>query len=84
MTELPERINVMKIVTYDVQRIVEQILEDRASGDTYDRTGVRTIADDSPITIEDIMERVESYIEEDFWGIKPKHLIIQDEQGNEL
>jgi len=67
---LPERVNVMRVISYDVATIVEQIKSDRDS--------------DAPITIDDVMERVESYVEDDFAGMKLKELTFQDENGNEI
>lgn len=70
MSELPKRINVMRVVSYDVQDIVERLTEN-------DET-LRTVA------LEEIMEQVEAWVEEDFPADRIKDLIIQDENGEEL
>lgn len=84
MSDLPERINVMRVVTYDVATIVEQIQADRDSEVIYDKDGARPLSADEPITIEEVLERLEGYLADDFLGINPNDLIIQDENGNEL
>jgi hypothetical protein len=81
---LPERVNVMRVVTYDVATIVEQIQADRDSEVIYDKDGARPLSADEPITIEEVLERLEGYLADDFLGINPNDLIIQDENGNEL
>lgn len=82
---LPQRINVMRVLTYDVARIVEQINADRDSEIIYDKDGSRSLSADEPITIEDVLDRIELYILDDFSG-EPnlKDFIIADENGNEL
>ena len=84
MSDLPERVNVMRVVTYDVANIVEQLRAERNSEVMYDRSGARPLSADEPITIDDVLERVEGYIADDFLGINPNDLIVQDEDGNEL
>lgn len=84
MSDLPERINVMRVVTYDVATIVEQIQADRDSEVIYDKDGARPLSADEPITIEEVLERLEGYLADDFLGINPNDLIIQDENGDEL
>lgn len=81
---LPERVNVMRVVTYDVATIVEQIQADRDSEVIYDKDGARPLSADEPITIEEVLERLEGYLADDFLGINPNDLIIQDENGDEL
>lgn len=76
MEIMPERINVMKVVTYDVETIIDNIITDG-------------IPVDYEITIDDVMKRVEQYAEDDFacgWGhvANVKELIFQDENGNDL
>jgi hypothetical protein len=39
---------------------------------------------DEPFTIEQIIDRVESYVEDDFAGMRLSELIFQDEDGNDL
>ena len=69
-TKLPERINVMKVISYDVQDIVERLTEN-------DET-LRTV------TLEEVMQQVEAWVEEDFPADRIKDLIIQDQDGEEL
>jgi len=76
MRELPERINVMKVVSYDVNQIANDI-------------HAETETPHSEITLWDIMQRVEVWIENDFscgWGhtADTSDLIFQDENGEEL
>lgn len=71
---LPQRINVMKVVTYDVAGIVQQLQDERDSQNSPDE----------PFTIEQIIDRVESYVEDDFAGMRLSELIFQDEDGNDL
>ncbi len=70
MSELPKRINVMKVISYDVQDIVERLTEN-------DET-LRTV------TLEEVMEQVEAWVQEDFPADRIKDLIIQDENGEDL
>jgi predicted transcriptional regulator len=70
MSNLPERINVMKVISYDVQDIVERLTEN-------DET-LRTV------TLEEVMQQVEAWVEEDFPADRIKDLIIQDQDGEEL
>ena len=67
---MPEKINVMKVVTYDVKQIAESIceLDSSMSMDT--------------ITIADVIDYVQGWVEEDF-GTQDT-LIWQDENGVEL
>jgi predicted transcriptional regulator len=67
---LPERINVMKVISYDVQDIVERLTEN-------DET-LRTV------TLEEVMEQVEAWVQEDFPADRIKDLIIQDENGEDI
>jgi hypothetical protein len=84
MSDLPERVNVMRVMTYDVANIVEQLRAERNSEVIYDKGGARPLSADEPFTIEDVLERLEGYIADDFSGINPNDLIVQDENGNEL
>lgn len=70
--KLPERINVMRVVTYDVQNIMESIVS------------MNTDRDFDSITLEEVMEQVEAWVQEDFPADRIKDLIIQDENGEEL
>ena len=81
---LPERVNVMKVVTYDVAGIVQQLQDERDSEIIYDKYGSHLLSADEPFTIEQIIDRVESYVQDDFAGMRLSELIFQDENGNEL
>lgn len=82
---LPERVNVMRVISYDVATIVEQIKADRESEVIYDRDGARPLASDEPITIEEVVDRIENYCYDDFAGeVRLADLIFQDENGTEL
>jgi predicted transcriptional regulator len=67
---LPKRINVMRVISYDVQDIVERLTEN-------DET-LRTV------TLEEVMEQVEAWVQEDFPADRIKDLIIQDENGEDI
>ncbi len=81
---LPQRINVMKVVSYDVAGIVQQLQDERDSEIIYDKNGSRRLSADEPFTIEQIIDRVESYVEDDFAGMRLSELVFQDEDGNDL
>ena len=69
MEKLPQEINVIKSITYDVIQICEQIHE--AYEKPFDE-----------ITIDDCLEWIEDWVGEDFgWG---NTLMYQDENGNDL
>lgn len=73
--ELPQRINVMKIVSYDVFDVISQIQADRGN--------------DMEVTLDEVLERVEEWTKDDFscgLGHEVHHndLIFQDENGNDL
>ena len=72
---MPERINVMKVITYDVDRVMETI-----------HNGTDKPFDD--ITLDDVMEYVEGLARDDFscgWGHEPQgDLIFQTEDGEDL
>lgn len=67
---LPERINAMKIVTYDVSRIRDTIIENRGAD----------AGDSPPVDIGDIINWIEDNVDDD---IKWEKLILQDENGEE-
>lgn len=67
---LPERINVMKVISYDVQQICEDI-----------HHSLEKPLDE--ITLDDCIDWIEDWVEEDF-GVNAGSLIYQDENGNEL
>ena len=68
------RINVMRVFTYDVDVIVQQLREDNRVGDD----------DDLELTLDDVLERVQLIAEEDFNSpIRLKELLFSDEHGND-
>lgn len=67
---LPERINVMKVISYDVQQICEDI-----------HAAYETPFDE--ITIKDCLDWISDWVEDDF-GVNAGSLIYQDENGEEL
>ena len=71
VNELPERINVMKVISFVVSDVVELIVSENP-----DST--------SEVTIEDVMERVEGWAQEDFGVENARFLVYQDEYGEEL
>lgn len=82
---LPERVNVMRVISYDVATIVEQIKADRDSEVIYDKHGSRRLSADEPITLADVMDRIENYCYDDFAEVTHlRDLIFQDENGTEL
>lgn len=75
--EWPQRINVMKVVSYDVETIFEQIKEDN-----------RAIGEDLEIDLDDIIEKIHTYALDEMscgWGHQAdlRDLIFQDENGEE-
>jgi hypothetical protein len=71
MSNLPERINAIKCITYDVRQIVESLMAEQE-------------IEAESVTIEMIMERIESWVEEDFINDVADSTIYQDENGSEL
>jgi len=72
--EAVTRINVMRVFTYDVDIIVQQLREDNRVGDD----------DDLELTLDDVLERVQLIAEEDFNSpIRLKELLFSDEHGND-
>ena len=71
MSNLPERINATKCITYDVRQIVESLMAEQE-------------IEAESVTIEMIMERIESWVEEDFINDVADSTIYQDENGSEL
>ena len=77
MAVTQERINVMRVITYDVAKIEQMILEENPEKNLDD------------ITIEDCLERIEGWVSSDFscgYGHEAdvRDLIFQDENGEEL
>lgn len=82
---LPERVNAMRVISYDVATIVEQIKADRDSEVIYNKNGSYRISADASITLDDVMDRIENYCYDDFAGeVHLRDLIFQDENGNEI
>ena len=68
MNTLPERINVMKVVTYHVPSIIQDM----------NLNNLEWIPQD----VDDVLEFIEDWVAEDFGGLSG--LVFQDENGNEL
>jgi hypothetical protein len=69
--ELPERINAIKSISYDVQQIVETIMAEQE-------------IEAKSVTLEMVMDRVESWVEEDFANDNADNIGYQDENGSEV
>ena len=67
--ELPERINAMKVVSYDVESIVDAMMT------------MNYKENETDITIEDVLEWIGDDVEAD---INFSSVIYQDENGGEL
>ena len=70
-TTLPQRINAMKVISYDVQQIVETLMAENE-------------VEANEVTLEMVMERIEAWVEEDFSHDVADSTIYQDENGEEL
>ena len=70
MSDLPKSINVMKVISYDVQQIVEDIM-------------AQDEIEASAVDMKNIMEYVDELVEEDFDTSKD-YLIYQDENGEDI
>ena len=68
--ELPERINAIKSISYDVQQIVETIMAEQE-------------IEAKSVTLEMVMDRIESWVEEDFIN-EASDTGYQDENGSEV
>ena len=71
MNTLPKRINAMKCISYDVQQIVESLMAEQE-------------IEAESVTIEMVMDRIESWVEEDFMNDVADSTIYQDENGEEI
>ena len=69
-SELPERINAIKSISYDVQQIVETIMAEQE-------------IEAKSVTLEMVMDRIESWVEEDFIN-EASDTGYQDENGSEV
>jgi len=65
---LPERINVIKTVTYHVPSIIQDMNQNNLEW--------------IPQDVDDVLEFIEDWVAEDFGGLSG--LIFQDENGSEL
>ena len=71
MTQLPERINVIRTVTYHVPSIVQDM---NLSHGEFD-----------PKSVDEIIEFISDWVEEDLRAPISRHdVVYQDENGNEL
>jgi hypothetical protein len=67
------RINVMRVFTYEVDTIVQQLREDNRCGDD----------EELELALDDILERIGYIAEEDFnSNFKVRELLFSDEHGN--
>ena len=64
------RINVMRVFTYDVAVVVEQLIEDNRGNDGIE------------ITLDDVLERIKLHATDDF-DSPVTRLSYQDENGND-
>lgn len=78
LSKLPERINVLKVITYDVEKVVQDIVQSRSYGEDGAAPGDYAVE----ITVDDVMEWIMDWVEEDFGSIDG--LIFQDENGEEI
>jgi len=69
MNKLPTRINVMRVVSYSVPDIIEDIKENEP---------------DAEITTESILDYIQDWVADDFGVGFTKTLIYQDENGEDL
>jgi hypothetical protein len=79
MSELPEKINVMKVATYDVGAVVNEMCNPNTGW-------INGLTDATPkpneVTIEMVMEYIDNWVQEDFGSTRD--LIFQDENGEDL
>jgi hypothetical protein len=68
MNKLPERINVIKTITYHVPSIIQDMNQNNLEW--------------IPQDVDDVLEFIEDWVAEDFGGLSG--LVFQDENGNEL
>ena len=72
MSQLPERINAMKVVSYDVESIVKAIMDLNNGEITADE-----------VTLEEVLDYVHDWADEEISNPQVK-VIFQDENGEEL
>ena len=73
----PERINVIKVISYDTEIVMDQLREDN-----------RDIGKEMEITLDDVIERIHELAMDDFscgWGHRAdiSDLIFEDENGEQ-
>ena len=71
MKTLPKRINAMKVISYDVQQLVETLMAENE-------------IEANEVTLEMVMDRVEDWASEDINESRDDRIIYQDEEGNDL
>lgn len=71
MSNLPARINAMKVISYDVQQIAESLMEENE-------------IEASEVTLEMVMEKIETWVSEDINESRDDMIIYQDENGEEI
>ena len=71
MIKLPERVNAMKCISYDVKQIVEALMAEQE-------------IEAKNVTIEMVMDRITSWVEEDFMNDVADNTIYQDENGEDI
>lgn len=70
-TTLPQRINAIKVISYDVQQIAEALMAENE-------------IEAQEVTLEMVMERIEAWVEEDFSHDVADSIIYQNEDGEEI
>ena len=70
-TTLPQRINAIKVISYDVQQIAETLMAENE-------------IEAQEVTLEMVMEIIEKWVEEDFSHDAADSTIYQDENGEEI
>ena len=69
METMPERINVIRCITYDVSKVVEDLKEKEVE----------------PIDIDTVINYIHEWVEEDMRALISRYdLVYQDENGQEL
>lgn len=82
--EFPKFINVSRIMSYEVENVIQNILEDRKSLALIDsKEDTHIDSSNSEVTMEDVMEAIEEYARNDFAYYDTGDLIYQDENGEE-
>lgn len=72
MTQLPERINAIKVISYNVPDLVDTIVELNNGEITKD-----------DVTLDELLDLVSGWADEDMTNA-PNKIIYQDENGGEL